>query len=353
MTPSGPSPLQDPAVAPPDSAVVDLYLMSSSTDRRGADELASWLVDRLDAADLPTTIRRVAVMAIHPDAEVATTVFTFRRADDDGRRPYWMPGCALTDPQRFAEDRKFRSLHPMISRRLQMWRLANFDIFRLASVDDVYAYDCVARENPADRRLVAVAEIRGMTPVRDDSGRAVAIPEVELALAGCLDAIRSARANDHRVAAARLEPRAVVRLAGRRPAVRRDQHDRPSVDAADRGARTRAGRGQRPTADADVGAAARGGHAPRLRAGHGLTVRITEPPTSPMQPLDDYTRKRIQPRRRGLVHPYELAPLLAGRGGTFVEHDLDADGRLDAVVRPPGHNGAGVVVGVVNTPSVT
>ena len=64
--------------------------------------------------------------------------------------------------------------------------------------------------------------------------------------------------------------------------------------------------------------------------GHGLTVRITEPPTSPMQPLDDYTRKRIQTRRRGLVYPYELAPMLAGSGGTFVEHDLDDDGRLGA-----------------------
>ncbi len=68
--------------------------------------------------------------------------------------------------------------------------------------------------------------------------------------------------------------------------------------------------------------------------GHGLTVRITEPPTEPMQPLDDYTRKRIQTRRRGLVHPYELAPLLAGPDGSFVEHDIDDQGRLVAS-RPP------------------
>ena len=49
-----------------------------------------------------------------------------------------------------------------------------------------------------------------------------------------------------------------------------------------------------------------------------------------MQPLDDYTRKLIQTRRRGLVYPYELVPLLAGDGGTFVEHDLDDDGRAGA-----------------------
>ena len=34
-----------------------------------------------------------------------------------------------------------------------------------------------------------------------------------------------------------------------------------------------------------------------------------------MQPLDDYTRKLIQTRRRGLVYPYELVPLLRGAAG--------------------------------------
>ncbi len=91
--------------------------------------------------------------------------------------------------------------------------------------------------------------------------------------------------------------------------------------------------------------------------GRGLTVRITEPPTAPMQPLDDYTRKLIQTRRRGLVYPYELVPLLSGERGTFVEHDLDgdadgaSDGTLVPVDRPAGMNRAGVVVGVVRTPT--
>ena len=85
--------------------------------------------------------------------------------------------------------------------------------------------------------------------------------------------------------------------------------------------------------------------------GRGLNVRLTPPPDAPMQPLDDYTRKLIQTRRRGLVYPYELVPMLAGDGGTFVEHDLDDDGRLVPVDRPPGQNRAGVVVGVVRTPT--
>ena len=42
---------------------------------------------------------------------------------------------------------------------------------------------------------------------------------------------------------------------------------------------------------------------------------------------------------------------LAGPGGTFVEHDLDDDGRLVPVERAEGTNRAGVVVGVVSSPS--
>ena len=55
-----------------------------------------------------------------------------------------------------------------------------------------------------------------------------------------------------------------------------------------------------------------------------------------MQPLDDYTQKVDRSAARGMVYPYELVPLLAGADGTFVEHDLDDDGRLVPVDRPPG-----------------
>ena len=338
-------------VAPPDTAVVDLYLMVPSADHPTADELADVLLARLDAAALPPAIRRVAVIAVHPDRAVAALPFTFRRPDEDGRGPYWMPAASAAGEQRFAEDRKFRGLHPMISRRLHMWRLSNFEIARLPSIDDVYAYDCVARNNPADRRLVAVAEIRGLTPLRDEGGRAVAIPEVELALAGCLDAIRSARAADPQLA--RLDWNRVMLYVW--PVV--DLPFDEINDIARRLTPLTEGLGleqvvvnarlQFPTSAQPVDAVMRLGYEP----GHGLTVRITEQPAAPMQPLDDYTRKRIQTRRRGLVHPYELAPMLAGRGGSFVEHDLDDDGRLVPIEREPGRNRAGVVIGVVTTPS--
>jgi acetyl-CoA carboxylase carboxyltransferase component len=85
--------------------------------------------------------------------------------------------------------------------------------------------------------------------------------------------------------------------------------------------------------------------------GTGVGLRVTDRPTEPMRPLDDYTQKVLRSRARGLAYPYELAPLVAGPGGTFVEHDFDADGRLAPVDRPPGTNKAGIVVGLVTTPT--
>ena len=71
----------------------------------------------------------------------------------------------------FEEERVTRGLHPMIARRLHLWRLANFDVTRLPAVEDVHLFHCAAHENPSDERLVALAEVRDLTPVRDGSGR--------------------------------------------------------------------------------------------------------------------------------------------------------------------------------------
>ena len=53
-------------MAPPDTAVVDLYLMVPPADHPTADELADAHGGELDAAELPLAIRRVAVIAVHP-----------------------------------------------------------------------------------------------------------------------------------------------------------------------------------------------------------------------------------------------------------------------------------------------
>jgi acetyl-CoA carboxylase carboxyltransferase component len=272
---------------------------------------------------------------------------TFRRADVTGARPFWMADA--TGP--YAEDVKFRGLHPMIARRLQMWRLANFDISRLPSSPDVYLYECVARTNPADVRLVAVAEVRDMTPLFDGDGRVVALPEVEQVVEACLEGIR--RAEPSRSRRSNLDLNRIALYVW--PAVELPVEDLTRV--ARRLAPLTEGLGlEQILVEARFPDAATG----RLddvemrlayEPGRGVTTRFGQPRTDPIEPLDDYSQKVLQARRRGLLHPYELVPLLAGRDGTFAEHDLDADGALVPVERPPGSNRAAVVAGVVTTPS--
>jgi acetyl-CoA carboxylase carboxyltransferase component len=89
------------------------------------------------------------------------------------------------------------------------------------------------------------------------------------------------------------------------------------------------------------------------RPGAGVGVTVIRPPaTEPLAPLDEYAQKVRRSRARGTVYPYEIVPLLTGAGGTFTEHDVDETGRLVPVDRPPGRNRAGIVAGVVSTPTV-
>ena len=90
--------------------------------------------------------------------------------------------------------------------------------------------------------------------------------------------------------------------------------------------------------------------------GTSFVLEETEQPAAPLVPLDEYSRKVVQSRRRGTTYPYELlrglvAPRAGGRdeitGGSFTEYDLDDAGCLAPVQRPPGCNLASIVVGVV------
>ena len=83
--------------------------------------------------------------------------------------------------------------------------------------------------------------------------------------------------------------------------------------------------------------------------GSGVVASVIPAPSDRLQPLDDYAQKVLRARRRGTVYPYELTRMLAGAGGAFVEHDLDADGALVPVDRAPGHNTSGIVAGVATT----
>ncbi len=205
--------------------------------------------------------------------------------------------------------------------------------------------------NPADERLVALAEVRDVTPLRDADGKVVAFPAAERVLAACLESIRRVQAQ--RTGQQRLDNNRVFLhvwptdrgAAVRSRRVRADEH------AADAG--HRAGRDHRagPAAARTDGSLRDVALRFAYQAGAGVTVTVTDPPTEPLAPLDEYTQKVQRAGARGTAYPYEIVPMLTGPNGSFTEYDFDADGKFGPVERPPGQNTAGVVAGVVTTPT--
>jgi acetyl/propionyl-CoA carboxylase alpha subunit/acetyl-CoA carboxylase carboxyltransferase component len=322
------------AVTDPTNVVVDLYL--SSGDRSAdPDSVAALLQEML--GDVPVLVigRRVTVTVcdrVGADAQE----FTFRPSRG-----------------RMEEERVIRGMHPLIGQRLDLWRLKNFEGTRLPSTEDTYLFHCIAPNNPDDQRLVALAEVRDVTPLRDASGHVVAFPAVERTLAACLESIRGNLAE--RGAAGRLDANRIFLYVW--PPIDVPLDELSSFARAIAPLTAGAGLEQimvLARLDDESGAAAK--EVALLfsnRPGAGVGVTVEEPPTEPIATLDEYTQKVRRSRARGTVYPFEMVPLLTGPDGTFVEHDLDGTGRLVPVDRPPGHNRAGIVAGLVSTPSTS
>ncbi|MGN6753176.1 MAG: biotin carboxylase N-terminal domain-containing protein, partial [Intrasporangium sp.] len=169
---------------PSHEAVVDLYL-SWPEEPQSPEDASAQLAEKLGRMPFTEHVRRVAVAVSAGDGR-PVDYFTFRPTAD-----------GLT------EDRLVRGVHPMVGRRLSLWRLRAFDVTRLEAPEDVLLYECVAKDNPDDRRLVALAQVRQLVVVRDENGAVTGLPHVERAIANCLEAIRRTRAA--RGASARLD----------------------------------------------------------------------------------------------------------------------------------------------------
>jgi acetyl/propionyl-CoA carboxylase alpha subunit/acetyl-CoA carboxylase carboxyltransferase component len=323
-------------VADPTQVVVDLYV--NWPDRPAdADAVAERLQAVLDDVPALRTGRRVTVTVCTPDGEVETVTY---RPTGEGDRVAGL-----------AEERIIRGLHPLTAQRFQIWRLKAFDGERVPSAEDTYLLHVTGKDNPNDERFIAMAEVRDLTPLHDEQGQVVGFPTVERQLTSCLDSLR--RAQSLRRSRRPLEHNRVYLYAW------------PSIEVPLSQVATFA----RTSAPLTIGAGLdqivllarlqeEQGRPPRdvalrfsYRPGAGVRMEVTDRPTEPMRPLDEYTEKVLSSRARGAPYPYELAPLLAGPDGSFVEHDLDEDGRLVPVERPPGRNKAGIVAGLVTTPT--
>ena len=59
-------------------------------------------------------------------------------------------------------------MHPELAERLNLWRMSEFALERIASPADLYLFRGVGRSNPKDERLFALAEVRELSVVRDE-----------------------------------------------------------------------------------------------------------------------------------------------------------------------------------------
>jgi acetyl-CoA carboxylase carboxyltransferase component len=320
--------------APADhQAVVDLYLSWPGAPD-SMTEVSDALQQVLRSLPFARKVRRTAV-AVCRGTERPVLYFTFRPVEDG-----------------VLEDDLVRGVHPMVGRRLNLWRLRDFEITRLDAPEDVLLYLCVAPGNPADKRLIALAQVREMAVVRDGDGHVTSLPHAERAVANCLEAIRRARAA-RGPAGLLLDMNHVFLHIW--PAINAPLDELTAMQATMTPMTRGAGieevvvRGRIATPDGRAHAASvRFSYQP----GAGVVTTVTGAPTERLHPLDDYAQKVLRSHRRGTVYPYELVRLIAGEYGSFIEHDLDDGGALVPVSRAPGGNRAGVVVGLVRTLTV-
>ncbi|HYS42054.1 MAG TPA: fused acetyl/propionyl-CoA carboxylase subunit alpha/methylmalonyl-CoA decarboxylase subunit alpha, partial [Pseudonocardiaceae bacterium] len=326
-----------------DAIDADIYL-AWENQPKDPDAMATALHYVVSAHPLPNQVRRLTATVAGSGGAVMHQHFTFRPSTTG-----------------MTEERLIRGLHPYIAQRMQLERLRKFDLTRLPSSDEeVYLFQCRALENPSDERLVAFAQVRDLTELREHDGRLVALPTAEDTIATCLDSIR--RAQSRRPSKKRFNTNRIVVYVWPPSQLTRAELE----TIAGRVLPTTAGAGledilfiarQR---DRRTGELAKIAVRIRFDATGGTELTIGEPSDDVVEPLDDYRLKVLRASSRNTVYPYELTGLL----GDFVEHDLDdsADapsvGRstsgghaLVPVERSKGRNSAAIVAGVVTTPT--
>lgn len=307
---------------------VDLYTRWDSTI--GADGIEAWAHRIVNAVDAPGNIRRVTFSGATPEGRAFH--LTYRPAEDA-----------------FAEGLTLRNCHPMIAARAKFFRFRNFTSERLESEPGIYAYKLVGVDNPRDMRLAAVAEVRDLTPSRDEAGQETSLPTIERLLSACANAIRIAQTehDPHRRLAMNrivlyLWPPFSLPIAGMGGVI-----ERFSALSANLGLEgvevigTLVENGTRRDAVLRFG----------FDASDPASFEIAESANEPVPVLDRYRQNVIMSQQRGSIYPYEVIDRLTGNGGSFIEYAVTPDGSFEPVDRPKGNNDCGFVGGLLTTPS--
>lgn len=311
------------------SIAADIYV-SWEDQPDDFDTMAAALHEIVAAAPMPGQVQRVTFTVAGRGTAVMHHHFTFRPSATG-----------------MVEERLIRGLHPYIAQRMRMERLRKFDLTRLPSADDeeIYLFRAVAKENPADDRLVAFAQVRDLSSLRENDGRLLSLPTAETVLASCADSIRRAKRGQKRA----VNTNRIVMYVW--PPVDASADDLATIADHIRGTTADVGLEEvqliARRRDRDTGELRKVSIRFSVNATGGFDVSVGEPSAEPIEPVDEYRQKVLSAARRNTVYPYELTGLL----GDFREYDLDAEQRLVPVQRPKGRNTAAIVAGVVTTPT--
>jgi len=253
------------------------------------------------------------------------------------------------------EDPMLRNVHPMTAKRLDFWRYSEFSLKRLPSIEDVYLFHGVAHDNPKDERLIALAEVRDLTPSTDEDGNITSLPNLEYMFQETCAGIRLSQAQ--RAPRDRLHWNRVMLYVWPPVPLARTEVNRiirkmmPMTAGLGLEKVVVRARLRRP-----------GGGEPResimqvtRHAGARPVVQFFEPADHTVKPLTPYRQKVLKMRSRGLHYPYEIVRSLTPDEhqqspfphGQFTEYDLDDGGELAPVERPFGENRANVVIGLI------
>jgi acetyl-CoA carboxylase carboxyltransferase component len=322
--------------------VIDYYLWHSGSPGN-PEAMQQEVHSMLNQTDFPRSIRRILVGVAGPGRGQGISGmqhFTYRPGENG-----------------YEEEKLYRGLHPMMAKRLNLWRLNNFQIERLPSVEDVYLFHGVARDNPKDERLFACAEVRDLTPVRDEADRIVQLPHLERMLAETLAGIRrfqSRRAPHERLCWNRILLYVWPPLYLKPDEFHAIMH-KLAPETEGLGLEQVVVRARIPNPETgelrDM--------LVRISSPGGQGLLVTYRPATrlqPLKPLTQYDQKVVRMRQRGLIYPYEIIKMLTPAPqdtradfppGDFIEYDLDPEGHLVPVDRPHGQNQANIIVGMI------
>jgi len=273
---------------------------------------------------------------------------------DQDREDCALHGLWKNEEGQWTERPFFKNFHPSFADRLQLTQWQNFQMEPLLAPDTIFLFRAVARQNPKDERLVALVEVRDLTPVRDSSGRIFSLPHLEQLMSEACATIRAAQLQ-------RMPSRLHWNLIELHvwPVLELNAEELYSLALVLAQGTEHLGlekvlwRG--PIRDPRTGLIEERVLEFSKPSGMDLTVREMPAHDQAIAALSEYEQKVLRLKQRALVYPYELIRILCPKPGdksvfptgSFQEYELEGE-ELIPVSRPYGRNTCNIVVGTIS-----